>query len=119
MARYGTRWTVSGRCFAFTVDLAYSTLCRALDELCETETPWEPFDEMADICRAAPQTPEGARSVNIPFRLYPHLMTLLARCKDTCGLGMIDDFLWLMRQVETMQESRSVVDRLGDLGACA
>lgn len=89
-------------------------LQRARDELEHTETPWEPYRELAPAIAEA-RTTARELYIFVPWRLVPALITTLTRAKDTCNPSRAVTFVRLRDRAARALEARPAIDRLGDL----
>lgn len=114
----GAFWLADQRSFGFALPQdQYVTLKRAAQEVVWESFAWEMVDEIeAAICLTRTDT-NGYRRFSVPGRLFSSLTKALTRAKDTCAPRLSICFVRLLEQIERCNESRSAIDRLGDLGA--
>jgi hypothetical protein len=87
---------------------------RAREELEQTETPWEPYRELAHPIANA-SAADGWLWAFVSWHLVPALIKTIYRAKDTCAPSEAGPLAQLAWRVEIALERRPAIERLGDV----
>jgi hypothetical protein len=89
---------------------------RARGELAASETPYEPFEQLARLLQNTTAVDEYVWLM-VPWKLVGAFLKVVQRAKDTCNPRWSYELIGILARVEHAVEDRDPIDRLGDLVA--